>query len=71
VAGAGIKKGVVAGATSPDGTYVDGAAYDVGHLFHTVYRAVGINPQETVYKHNGQALAIAREDMEPMKEVLA
>jgi uncharacterized protein (DUF1501 family) len=71
LAGAGIRKGVVAGATSPDGSSVDGPAYDAGHLFQTVYRAVGIKPEETVYKHNGQALAIAREDMEPMKEVLA
>jgi hypothetical protein len=71
LAGAGIRKGVVAGATSPDGSSVDGPAYDVGHLFHTVYRAVGIKPEETVFRHKGQALAIAREDMEPMKEVLA
>ena len=71
LAGAGLKRGVVVGKTSPDGAFVDEAAYDVGSLFHTVYRAVGIDPQKTVYKHNGQALAIAREDMEPMKEVLA
>ena len=54
-----------------NGGHVSGPAYDVGHLFHTVYRAVGIKPEETVYKHNGQALAIAREDMEPMKGVMA
>jgi len=71
LAGAGIQKGVVVGKTSPDGAFVDESAYDVGHLFHTVYRAVGINSAETFYKHNGQALAIAREDMEPMKGVLA
>lgn len=71
LAGAGLKKGVVAGKTSADGSYVDGPAYDVGHLFHTIYRAVGVNPEQTVYQHNGQALAIAREDMDPMKEVLA
>jgi hypothetical protein len=71
LAGAGIKRGVVVGKTSPDGAFVDEAQYDVGSLFHTVYRAVGIDPQKTVYSHNGQALAIAREDMEPMKEVLA
>ncbi len=71
LAGAGIQRGVVVGKTSPDGAFVDEAEYDIGSLFHTVYRAVGIDPQRTVYKHNGQSLAIAREDMEPMKEVLA
>jgi uncharacterized protein (DUF1501 family) len=71
LAGAGIKKGVVVGKTSPDGAFVDESPFDVGHLFHTVFRAVGINPEQTVYQHNGQALAIAREDMEPMKGVLA
>jgi uncharacterized protein (DUF1501 family) len=71
LAGAGIKRGVVVGKTSPDGAYVDESPFDAGHLFHTVFRAVGINPEQTVYQHNGQALAIAREDMEPMKGVLA
>jgi uncharacterized protein (DUF1501 family) len=71
LAGAGIRKGVVAGKTSADGTYVEENPYDVGHLFHTVYKAIGIDPVQTVYQHNGQALAIAREDMGPMKEVLA
>jgi uncharacterized protein (DUF1501 family) len=71
LAGAGIKKGVVVGKTSPDGAFVDESPFDVGHLFHTVFRAVGIDPVQTVYKHNGQALAIARDDMGPMQELLA
>ncbi len=71
LAGAGIKRGVVVGKTSPDGAWVDESPFDVGHVFHTVYKAVGIDPDERFYKHNGQTLAIAREDMGPMKEVLA
>jgi hypothetical protein len=71
LAGCGIKRGVVVGKTSPDGAWVDESPYDVGHLFHTVFKAVGIDPDEQVYKHNGQTLAIAREDMGPIKEVLA
>jgi uncharacterized protein (DUF1501 family) len=71
LAGCGIKKGVVVGKTSPDGGFVDEAPYDVGSLFHTVYRAVGIDPDVASFKNNGQRLAIAREDMGPIKEVLA
>jgi hypothetical protein len=71
LAGAGIKRGIVVGKTSPDGSEVAENPYDIGSLFHTVFRAVGIKPEETVYKHNGQALAIAREDMEAIKGVLA
>ncbi len=71
MAGAGIKRGVVTGKTTPDGSSVDQNPYDIGHVFHTIFRAVGIKPEETVYKHNGQALAIARDDMGPIQEVLA
>jgi hypothetical protein len=71
LAGAGIKKGVVAGKTSPDGAFVDESPYDVGHLFHTVFRSIGIKPDDHYYQSHGQSLAIAREDMGPMKEVLA
>jgi len=71
LAGAGIKRGVVTGKTTPDGSAVAENPYDIGHVFHTVFRAVGIKPEETFYKHNGQALAIARDDMGPIQEVLA
>jgi len=71
LAGAGIKRGVVTGKTTPDGSAVAENPYDIGHVFHTVFRAVGIKPEETFYKHNGQALAIARDDMGPIAEVLA
>jgi len=71
LAGCGVKKGVVVGKTSPDGGFVDESPYDVGHLFHTVYRAVGIDPDKAFFKNNGQMLAIAREEMGPIKEVLA
>jgi hypothetical protein len=71
LAGAGIKRGVVTGKTNPEGWAVEEKPYDIGHVFHTVFRAVGINTEETFYKHNGQALAIARDDMGPIQEVLA
>jgi uncharacterized protein (DUF1501 family) len=70
LAGAGIRKGVVVGKTSPDGAWVDESPFDVGHLFKTVFRAVGVDPQAH-YDNNGQPLPVAREETAPMKEVLA
>ena len=67
----GIKKGVVVGKTTKDGVWVDESPFDVGHLFHTVFAALGINSKKVEYKNNGQPLPIAREDCEPIKEVLA
>lgn len=71
LAGGGIKKGVVVGKTTKDGVWVDESPFDVGHLFHTVFAALGINSKKVEYKNNGQPLPIAREDCEPIKEVLA
>lgn len=71
LAGAGIKKGVAVGKTSPDGTWVAESPYDVGHLFHTVFRAAGLDPDKLHYINNGQPLPVLREDMGAMKEVLA
>jgi len=71
LAGCGIKRGVVVGKTSPNGAFVDESPYDVGHLFHTIFRAVDIDPDRASYEHNGQTLAVAREDAGPIKEVMA
>jgi hypothetical protein len=50
---------------------VDESPYDAGHLFHTIFRAVGLDPDKLEYENNGQPLPVLREDMGPMKEVLA
>ncbi len=71
LAGAGIRRGVVAGRTTKDGAFVDESPYDVGHLFHTVFTCLGINSKKAQYNNNGQPLPIAREECEPIKEVLA
>ena len=34
---------------------------DVGGLFHTWFRALGVNPEETHYRNGGQPLPIAHE----------
>jgi len=71
MAGRGIKPGVVEGKTNADGTEVATQPHDIGHLFHTWWRALGIDPAHTKYRNAGQPLPIAHEDMQPVKEVLA
>ncbi len=71
MAGRGIKPGVVAGKTNALGTEVDGEPHDIGHLFHTWYKALGIDPKKTKYRNAGQPLPIAHEEMHALKEVLA
>jgi uncharacterized protein (DUF1501 family) len=71
MAGRGLKRGVVAGKTNDKGTDVATDPVDIGGLFHTWWRALGIDPAETHYRNGGQPLPIAHEDMKPVKEVLA
>lgn len=71
LAGAGVQRGVVVGKTTKDGAWVDGEAWDVGDLFHTIFRALGINPNKSHYNNSGQPLPIARDDCFPIDGVLA
>jgi uncharacterized protein (DUF1501 family) len=71
MAGRGIKRGVVAGRTNDTGTEVATDPVDVGGLFHTWFRALGVNPAEVQYRNAGQPLPIAHDDMKPVSEVLA
>lgn len=71
MAGRGIKPGVVAGKTNATGTEVATEPFDAGHLFHTWWKALGVDPAETEYKNAGQPLPIAHEEMHAIKEVLA
>jgi hypothetical protein len=70
MAGRGIKPGVVVGKTNDKGTDVATEPHDVGALFHTWFRALGIDPAETQFRNAGQPLPIAHEDMKPIAEVL-
>ena len=69
--GAGIREGVVVGKTTDDGVWVDDSPFDVGHLFQTIYRALGVDTNESSFVHNGQPLPIAHEECSPIKELLA
>ncbi len=69
--GCGIRKGIAVGKTNELGTDIATEPYDVGHLFHTWFEALGINSEKTNYFNNSQPLPIAHEEMHAVKEVLA
>jgi hypothetical protein len=71
MAGCGVQHGAVIGATNDKGTFVKDQAHDIGALFHTWYRALGIDSQRTEYDNNGQPLPIAHDEMVAIKEALA
>ncbi|MGE3780879.1 MAG: DUF1501 domain-containing protein, partial [Pirellulaceae bacterium] len=71
MAGCGLKRGLAVGRTNADGTFVDSEPYDIGHLFHTWFRALGVDPRQTEYDNGGQPLPIAHAEMHPIEEVLA
>lgn len=71
MAGCGIKRGIVSGATNEQGTWVKDKPHDIGHVFHTMFEALGIDTTETEYDNGGQPLPIAHEEMTAINEVLA
>jgi uncharacterized protein (DUF1501 family) len=71
MAGSGLKKGLVVGKTNAQGTWVEDEAYDIGHMFHTWFAALGIDTSKVEYDNMGQPLPLAHEDMHAVKEVLA
>lgn len=69
LAGCGIQKGLVFGKTNEKGNWVTDGQVDIGHLFHTVFAALGIrNPR---YRVRGQPLPAANEECGPIREILA
>ena len=71
MAGTGLKTGAVVGKTNAKGTFVTSKEYDIGHMFHTWYHALGINSKKVEYDNGGQPLPIAHDDHHPVKELLA
>lgn len=71
MAGSGLKPGTVVGATNDKGTFVATDEYDIGHVFHTWFRALGIDPNTTEYDNGGQPLPIAHDDMHAIEGLLA
>lgn len=69
--GGGIRPGVVIGKTNELGTFNAGDEYDIGHVFHTVFRALGIDSRKAEYDNGGQPLPIAHDDCDAIRELLA
>jgi len=70
MAGCGARQGVVVGKTNATGTYVNTEEYDIGSLFHTWFRLLGIDPGQTEYDNGGQPLPIAHEGCKPVAELI-
>ena len=69
--GGGIKPGVVVGKTNDLGTFNANEEYDVGQLFHTIFRALGIDSKSAEYDNGGQPLPIAHDDHDAIRQLLA
>ena len=70
MAGAGVRRGIAVGSTSDQGTWVTSEPYDIGHMFHTWFTALGINSREVAWDNHGQPLPIAHEHCHPVAELL-
>jgi hypothetical protein len=71
MAGTGLRRGVVVGKTNDEGTFVDGKSHDIGDLFHTWFRALGVPPERMEYDNQGQPLPVAHEGCAVIGELLA
>ena len=71
MAGCGLNRGVVLGKTTNNGAWVDDREIDIGHIFHTVFKAMDINSHTTEYHIDGQPLPIAHDDYSVIEELLS
>ncbi len=70
VAGCGIRGGVVVGRTNDNGTAVADRQVNGGHLFHSYFRALGLDPRRNHY-HQGRPIPMADPQADAIAEVLA
>ena len=71
MAGAGVKRGVVYGATDPLGIKVSENQIDQRRLFATIYAALGLNPHESYDLPGLPTFHRVEEEAEPVSELLA
>lgn len=71
MSGPRVNRGVVVGKTNKEGTWVEGEEHDIGHLFHTWFHALDIDPDSTMYDNNGQPLPIAHDEMSVVEGLLS
>ena len=68
--GCGINPGVVVGSTNKEGTEVADGVVDGRHLFHTYFKALGIDSSE-YHDLPGRAIPIGDPTGAPIEELLA
>jgi len=71
MSGSGLQQGAVIGKTNDKGTWVTEDEYDVGHLFHTWFKALGVDSHKIEYDNNGQPLPVANEETSAIEKILA
>jgi uncharacterized protein (DUF1501 family) len=70
MAGCGIRGGAIIGRTNDNGTAVVDRQVNGGHLFHTYFRALGLNPTRN-HSHEGRPIPMADPQATAINEVLA
>ncbi len=70
LAGCGVKGGTMVGRTNDNGTAVTDRQVHGGHLFHTYFRALGLNPTRN-HHINGRPIPMADPQADAIREVLA
>ncbi len=70
MAGCGIKGGACIGRTNADGTAVTEREVNGGHLFHTYFRALGLDPTRNHY-HEGRPIPMGDPQATAITEILA
>src|SRR5260370_29741572 len=70
LAGCGVKGGAVVGKTNTNGTAVVDRMVNGGHLFHTYFRALGLDSRKNHYV-NQRPIPMADPKTDAIKEILA
>jgi uncharacterized protein (DUF1501 family) len=70
IAGCGVRGGACIGRTNDNGTAVTDRQVHGGHLFHTYFRALGLNPTRN-HHHEGRPIPMADPTASAITEVLA
>jgi len=71
MAGSGIKRGAVVGATDADGVDVVGQAFNEKNLFATIFTALGIEPYAEYTERDIATFYRVEEHAPPIREILA
>jgi len=71
LAGCGIKRGMVVGATDPDGVDVVGKPFNEKNLFATIFTALGIDPYAEYDEKDIAAFYRVEDHAAPIREILA